>query len=263
MLAALHVTCAAYMAPIVSLGTALPASSSLQYSTRADLRMGTDSGPREAAAIDLDTLKARFRLHAARCDRGFSASGTTIEQLRELAADLEAAGANQWIDEAPTASPLLLGRWDLDFCDASDVLSLSLLPLPLGGRVGPIYQSVVAAEAPGKFTVQNGVTFRPPGALSALMDVNGLTSLYEVEARCAVLDNTRVSLAFVGARTRFSALPALGAALPGSVADQIITGIEGIIGQRVYLETTYLDDDMRIARGPQRELYVLSKESQR
>ena len=147
----------------------------------------------------------------------------------------------------------------MDFCDAGDVLSLSLLPLPLGGRIGPIYQDVAAAEEPGKFTVQNGVTFVPPGALSAIVDVSGLSTVYEVEARCAVLDDTRVSLAFIGARTRVSGLPALGGALPPSVADQIIEGVQGIIGERVFLETTYLDETMRIARGPQRELYVLSK----
>ena len=62
-----------------------------------------------------------------------------------------------------------------------------------------------------------------------------------------------------GARTRFSALPALGASLPGAMADPIIEGVQGIIGERVFLETTYLDADMRVARGPQRELYVLSK----
>jgi len=43
------------------------------------------------------------------------------------------------------------------------------------------------------------------------------------------------------------------------VADPIIEAVRGIIGERVFLETTYLDEDMRIARGPQKELYVLSK----
>jgi hypothetical protein len=66
---------------------------------------------------------------------------------------------------------------------------------------------VAVAELPGKFTVQNGVNFVPP---STFGDLSGLSLLYEVEARCAVLDATRVSLAFVGARTRFSSLPGQG-----------------------------------------------------
>ena len=213
--------------------------------------------PTPSPAVGLPALKASFRLESARCDRGLSAGGESIERLQGLADELEAAGRTQWTGgSAPTSSPLLLGRWYLDFCDAADVRSLSLVALPLGGRIGSIYQDVAAAEEPGKFTVQNGVNFVPP---STFGDLSGLAFLYEIEARCAVLDDTRVSLAFVGARTRFSALPALGVALPGSVADPIIEAVRGIIGERVFLETTYLDDDMRIARGPQKELYVLSR----
>jgi len=204
----------------------------------------------------LNALKASFRLHSAQCDRGLYAGGATVAHLQELAEQLEAAGKIQWAGSAPTASPLLLGRWYLDFCDAGDVLSLALLPLPLGGRLGSIYQDVAAAEEPGKFTVQNGVSLVPP---STFGDLSGLACLYEIEARCAVLDDTRVSLAFVGARSRFSALPFVGAALPGAVADPLIEAVTAVIGERVFLETTYLDADLRIARGPQRELYVLSK----
>ena len=50
-------------------------------------------------------------------------------------------------------------------------------------------------------------------------------------------------------------LPALGAVLP----DALIEQVQGLFAERVYLETTYLDEDMRIGRGPGRELYVLSK----
>jgi hypothetical protein len=67
---------------------------------------------------------------------------------------------------------------------------------------------------------------------------------YEVEARCRVLDKTRVSLLFVGGRVQPRLLPSpLGAALP----DGLISSLQGLAGELVYLETTYLDADFRIA----------------
>ena len=89
--------------------------------------------------------QASFRLEAAQCDRGLSASGASIERLQGLALELEAAAREdpRWTGgSAVTASPLLLGKWYLDFCDAGDVRSLSLAPLPGGGRIGSIYQEV-------------------------------------------------------------------------------------------------------------------------
>ena len=41
--------------------------------------------------------------------------------------------------------------------------------------------------------------------------------------------------------------------------ERVIEALEGLLGERVFLETTYLDADLRVARGPGRELYVLSK----
>ena len=79
--------------------------------------------PASAAAAELPALKASFRLKAAQCDRGFSASGTRIEQLQDMAKELEAAAREdpRWADgSAVTASPLLLGKWYLDFCDAGE-----------------------------------------------------------------------------------------------------------------------------------------------
>ena len=79
--------------------------------------------PASAAAAGLPALKASFRLKAAQCDRGFSASGARIEQLQDMAKELEAAAREdpRWADgSAVTASPLLLGKWYLDFCDAGE-----------------------------------------------------------------------------------------------------------------------------------------------
>jgi hypothetical protein len=72
-----------------------------------------------------------------------------------------------------------------------------------------------------------------------------------------------VSLAFIGGSVRSAAtvggqnvtLPSVSGRLPDPVVEYLETLLDG----RVYLETTYLDKDFRIARGPGRELYILSR----
>lgn len=206
-----------------------------------------------AALTTTAVLKDDFRLLAARNDRGFSASASTIARLQAMATELEAATDSEGF--APTASETLLGKWDLDFCDAGDVLSLGLLPLPLGSRIGNIYQEIASGSASNEFVVQNGVEITPPGLISAAF-ADAPPLVYEVEARCKTLDATRVSLAFVGGRVRPPLLPsAVGGVLP----DALITQVQQAFGERVFLQTTYLDEDFRVARGPGKELYVLSK----
>ena len=116
---------------------------------------------------------------------------------------------------------------------------------------------------PGCFVAQNVVELLPlgDGPLSALSDVRPSATTYTIEAACKALDARRVSLVFVGGRLQPPAnllplaLPAVGATLPRAA----IQGLQRLIGNAIYLETSYLDEDFRIARGPGRELYVLSK----
>ena len=71
-----------------------------------------------------EALKAEFRLRAARGNRGLSLRPDAVKGLQDLAERLESINPTP----APTASPLLLGEWTLDFTDAADVLSLGILP---------------------------------------------------------------------------------------------------------------------------------------
>lgn len=196
--------------------------------------------------------KASLRLAAARTNRGFLASPEEREKVTSLANALE--GMN--IDQAPTANECLLGRWYLDYTDAADVLSLSLGP----AEVGNVYQEISRGSyADGSFTAQNAVELLPRGSsLLASLGVR-VASLYCVEAVCKAFSPTRLSLLFIGFRaqalTAPIALPALGASLP----QPLIEGLQDIVGEAVYLETTYLDEDIRVARGPGQELYILSK----
>lgn len=209
----------------------------------------------------LATVKAELRLLAARGDRGLRASVEEILTLRSLTNELESTYSS-FSDESPTASPQLLGDWRLDFTDAADVLSLGLLPGALF-ELGEICQNIRPGDSEGKFEVANVIELRPRG--SALLRGAGLQTAgtYAVRALCQRLDSKKISLVFVGGELRpFTsllgmelALPPLAVALPGLVVE----ALQSLTAERVFLETTFLDADLRIARGPQRELYVLSK----
>mmetsp|Transcript_15123 Transcript_15123/g.49323 ORF Transcript_15123/g.49323 Transcript_15123/m.49323 type:complete len:251 (-) Transcript_15123:109-861(-) len=212
-----------------------------------------------APVDDLGAVKAELRLLAARGDRGFKASASVMDRLRVLTATLESAFPSK---ECPTESPLLLGDWMLDFTDAADVLSLGILPGAML-ELGDIYQNVRVGSTATEFDVANVIELKPRG--SALLRSAGLqtSGRYAVRASCQKLDGRRVSLIFTGAELQpFTSLlgmalglPPLAAGLPGPAVD----ALRGLVGERVFLQTSYLDADMRVARGPSRELYVLSK----
>ena len=218
----------------------------------------------------LPELKASLLARAADADRGFKTTDAERDVLRTLAAQLEASfdGAA----EAPTSSPQLLGAWSLVFTDASDVLALGALPATLGD----ITQTVARAEdgdGGADFVADNAVELEPPsaplfGAIGALAGLRPATQ-YSVRARCRVLDEKRLSLLFVGGSVRSElALLRLGrTAAPPPLAGTFLppplaARVEELLDGRVFLETTYLDDTLRVARGPGRELWVLCKKDE-
>ena len=192
-----------------------------------------------ASVVELPALKEAFRLQAARVNRGFLAGPAARTALCEMAEALEAQHAMDSIDLIPTSSPLLLGRWYLDFTDAADVLSLGLLPFP--GLIGDIYQEIRPKDgtAGDEFVVDNTVEVLPLGAgtLTALTGVK-VAGIYSVEGACKTLSPTRVSLAFVGGRVQPLAAPLKLPALGGALPDPLVAKLQNLVGERVYLETT-------------------------
>jgi hypothetical protein len=197
-----------------------------------------------ASVVELPILKEAFRLQAARVNRGFIAGPSARNTLCEMAEALEAQQAldstTPELEFNPTSSPLLLGRWYLDFTDAADVLSLGLLPFP--SEIGDIYQEVRAKEGTtDEFVVDNAVEVLPvgAGALTALTGVK-VAGMYSVEGACKILSPTRVSLAFVGGRVQPLAVPFELPALGGALPDPLVSQLQGLVGERVFLETTYV-----------------------
>ena len=218
-----------------------------------------DEVDRHGHTKDLADVKKELRLLAARGDRGLKASAAEMERLNVLTQKLEASFSS---DETPTSSPLLLGEWRLDFTDAADVLTLGVIPGAFL-ELGDIYQNIEMGSDATEFDVANIIELKPRG--SALLRGAGLqtSGTYAVKAACRKLDGRRVSLVFSAGEFqplasffgRETGLPPVVLGLPSAIVD----ALRGLIGERVFLETTYLDRDIRVARGPSRELYVLSK----
>jgi hypothetical protein len=214
-----------------------------------------------AAATNVQELKVSFRLQAARANRGFFASPTDRATLTNIAEELEATarGTESWV---PTASPDLLGRWYLDFTDASDVLALPFLPPLALAEVGEIYQEISRGPTKEGFVATNAVEVLPRGVgfLSTVTSMRQ-SGLYSIEAACRTLSASKLSLACVGGSLQPLVSPVALPAIGGSLPAPMVSWIQRAFGDRVFLETTYLDEDLRIGRGPGKELYVLSKRS--
>lgn len=214
----------------------------------------------DAAAAGNGPLKAALRLSAARAERGFRVGGTeALARLREQVAALEALSP----EVAPVDSPLLTGEWDLDFTDAFDVLSLGLSPL----EIGTISQNVMVSDEPGTLLAENVVEVLPP--FSSLLANAGAplpraATEYCIGATCKRQTERRVGLVFDRVRVK-PYLPFMPFGLPdglkleGGLPQPAVEALQRLTENAVYLETTYLDEDLRVARGPSGEIYVLSR----
>ena len=216
----------------------------------------------------LPELKASLLARAADADRGFKTTDAERDVLRTLAAQLEATfdGAA----EAPTSSPQLLGAWSLVFTDASDVLALGALPATLGD----ITQTVARAEdGDADFVADNAVELEPPSApLFGAIGALAVAAAGDAVLGARALPRARRETALAPLRRRLGASelallrlgrtaappPLAGTFLPPPLAARV----EELLDGRVFLETTYLDDTLRVARGPGRELWVLCKKDE-
>ena len=77
-------------------------------------------------------------------------------------------------------------------------------------------------------------------------------------SRLSVGGSGRSGLALLRLGRTAAPPPLAGTFLPPPLAERV----EELLDGRVFLETTYLDDTLRVARGPGRELWVLCKKDE-
>lgn len=153
----------------------------------------------------------------------------------------------------PTPRPLeastLNGDWRLLYTTSQALLGIDRVPL---AQLGQIYQCIRTAEA----KIYN------IAELSGLPYLNGLVS---VAARFSPTSERRVTVKFERAIIGLTQL--MGYQSPASFvqaieAGQSFTAIDFNIGNRDregWLDVTYLDDDLRIGRGNEGSVFVLTK----
>jgi PAP_fibrillin len=159
----------------------------------------------------------------------------------------------------PTAVPtqaldLLEGDWRLIFTNSSGILGLGKIPLV---KLGQVYQCI-RAESKGA----DGPQLYNIAEVSGLPWLEGVIS---VAATFTPVSDRRVNVRFNRAVVGFQRL--IGYQSPQVFIDQLtaggrLTAIDWALNprdQNGWLDITYLDQDLRIGRGNQGSVFVLTK----
>lgn len=192
--------------------------------------------------------KAELLAAIAPLNRGINATQDDGLVVDAAAARLE--------ERNPTPEPLssdrLEGNWRLLYTTSRELLNIDRVPL---ASLGPIYQCIRLSEN----RIYNLAEVAGPPLLSGLVTV---------AARLEPLSNRRVNVRFE--RGVFGLQGLLGYQSPNQFIDllgeqphlSLLKGIDFTINaerQAGWLEVTYLDDDLRIGRGNQGNLFVLDR----
>lgn len=181
-------------------------------------------------------------------NRGLLAS--EIDNARVLSA------IQQLEDTNPTKKPLeakdlLNGDWRLLYTTSKGILGLDRFPL---FKLGQIYQCIRVSEA----KVYN---------IAEIIGLPMLEGLVSVAASFEPVSDRRVNVIFE--RSIIGLQRFLGYKTPAKLIQQIESGKKFLPidfkidrgDQQGWLETTYLDQDMRIGRGNEGNVFVLTKET--
>ncbi|MFZ4640910.1 MAG: PAP/fibrillin family protein [Nodosilinea sp.] len=193
--------------------------------------------------------KAELLEAIARLDRGLKA--TSADRLAVQAAVTRLEDCNPTAD--PLKAPQLLnGNWRLLYTTSTELLNLGRLPLT---SLGSIYQAIRLEEN----RIYN---------LAEVVGPPGLSGLVAVTARLEATSQRRVKVYFE--RGVFGLQSLLGYSHPDQFIHTLQTnrklsllqGIDFTINSQRepgWLEITYLDGNLRISRGNQGNLFVLTR----
>lgn len=191
--------------------------------------------------------KAKLLEAIAGINRGLLASDR--DKVRVLSA------IEQLEDRNPTPKPieatnLLEGDWRLLYTSSRGILGLNRVPLL---QLGQVYQCIRTAEA----KLYN---------IAEIIGVPLLEGIVSVAAKFEPVSDRRVNVKFE--RSILGLQRLLGYASPARLIQEIETGKKFLPldfnidnrEQQGWLEITYLDEDLRIGRGNEGNVFVLAKE---
>ncbi|CAN8075533.1 unnamed protein product [Agarophyton chilense] len=213
---------------------------------------GTTSSPvidATARSVPLQDLKLQLLSRVSTVNRGFAASPSSRQQILSLVEQIER--------ENPTPltarSELLDGDWKLLYTNALDVLSLGLLSSVT--LVAEVFQNVQRLDE-DSFSVVNVVNFEPPIAAVSNSFWGRTMATLVVNADGKRSSDTRIDIRFKS--VKFKPVSVVGFQLPDVLSPPPIR----VGSPKGYIETTFLDDDIRIARAPptnSSNLFVLQR----
>ncbi|AFY69094.1 PAP fibrillin family protein [Thalassoporum mexicanum PCC 7367] len=188
----------------------------------------------------------------ANVNRGLAATEDQRKAIFSATAYLESANPNPSPNQLPH---LLSGDWRLLFTTSDELLGLNRLP---GFKLGQIYQCI-RAEAGKIYNVAE------VNSITGLTPFSGLVSVCANFTAAAENADRRVKVNFE--RFVISTQWLLGYQQVKPYVDLLQTdkrlwAIDFAIknpNQRGWLETTYLDQDVRIGRGNEGSLFILAK----
>lgn len=191
--------------------------------------------------------KAELLEAIAGTNRGLLAS--EIDNVRVLSAIQELEDHNP-TSKTIAATELLEGNWRLLYTTSKEILSLDRFPL---FKLGQIYQCIRTAEA----RIYN---------IAEVLGLPFLEGLVSVAAKFEPVSEKRVNVVFE--RSIVGLQRVLNYQSPSSFIKQLESGkkflpIDFSIENRDrqgWLDITYLDEDMRISRGNEGNVFVLTKE---
>ncbi|MFQ3679234.1 MAG: PAP/fibrillin family protein [Pseudanabaenaceae cyanobacterium] len=196
--------------------------------------------------VDYSERKRDLLAAIARTDRGLDIRPEQLPAVWTAVTRLEAVN--------PTPQPVTLpvklaGLWQLAFTTSLDVLGLGRLP---GLRLGEVYQYL----SPELTHLVNLAELEPP--------LSFLAGVVAVTARLQPVSAVRVGVAFERATTGPKNL--LGYTDPATFAEALAAGTGPLglplphrRGALPWLDTTYLDEDLRLGRGDRGSLFVLTR----
>lgn len=192
--------------------------------------------------------KAELLAAIAPLNRGINATPNDSLVVEAAATRLEERNPTP----APLTSDRLAGNWRLLYTTSRELLNINRIPL---ASLGPIYQCIRLSEN----RIYNLAEVIGPPLLSGLVTV---------AARLEPISTRRVNVRFE--RGVFGLQGLLGYQSPNQFIDllqmnhhlSLLKGVDFTINserQAGWLEITYLDDDLRIGRGNQGNLFVLDR----
>ncbi|MHC5597149.1 MAG: PAP/fibrillin family protein [Nostoc sp.] len=172
---------------------------------------------------------------------------TLAEEIEQLTTELESMNPN--LNPLLYATSLLEGAWQLQYSTAREIRSLA--SLPLGLKLGKVYQVIDVAN---KLFFNLAQVKHPLGIVSGYVKVTA--SFEPAEEDIEALGNKRINVYFE--KRYLSIENILGINTPQLNPFKVVPA-NNPTNRTATLDITYLDETLRIGRGGDGSLFILSK----